>query len=140
MNLVDVIRGRSPIILAMPHSGLFVPDEIYERFNRYGRELADTDWHVDRLYAGLLPDVTMIRANFHRYVIDHEAMSYLQKRWDHDTGGAETSILENGIAKLSFQDQLIEVMSPLPQFAHQLGGHNNLNTSPWSNSRLNSLC
>ena len=29
---------------------------------------------------------------------------------------------------------------PLPQFAHQLGGHNNLNTSPWSNSRLNSLC
>lgn len=70
MNLVDVIRGRSPIILAMPHSGLFVPDEIYERFNRYGRELADTDWHVDRLYADLLPDVTMIRANFHRYVID----------------------------------------------------------------------
>lgn len=70
MSVVDVITGRSPVILAMPHSGLYVPDDIYERFNRYGRELTDTDWHIDQLYAGLLPDVTMIRANFHRYVID----------------------------------------------------------------------
>ena len=70
MKPVDIIRGDSPIILAMPHSGLYVPDNIYARLNDIGRELSDTDWHIDRLYEGLLPTVTMIRANFHRYVID----------------------------------------------------------------------
>ena len=70
MKPVDIIRGDSPIILAMPHSGLYVPDNIYARLNDIGRELSDTDWHIDRLYEGLLPNVTMIRANFHRYVID----------------------------------------------------------------------
>jgi len=70
MKPVDIIRGDSPIILAMPHSGLYVPDNIYTRLNYIGRELSDTDWHIDRLYEGLLPNVTMIRANFHRYVID----------------------------------------------------------------------
>lgn len=54
----------------MPHSGLYVPGYIYGRLNDIGRELSDTDWHIDRLYSGLLPNVTMIRANFHRYVID----------------------------------------------------------------------
>lgn len=70
MNPVDIIRGNSPIILAMPHSGLYVPDDIYARLNEIGRELSDTDWHIDRLYTGLLPNATMVRANFHRYVID----------------------------------------------------------------------
>ena len=70
MKPVDIIQGDSPIILAMPHSGLYVPDNIYARLNDIGRELSDTDWHIDRLYEGLLPTVTMIRANFHRYVID----------------------------------------------------------------------
>lgn len=70
MKPVDIIRGDSPIILAMPHSGLYVPDNIYMRLNYIGRELSDTDWHIDRLYEGLLPNATMIRANFHRYVID----------------------------------------------------------------------
>jgi len=70
MNLIDVIKGGGPIILAMPHSGLHVPESIYARLNDVGRKLSDTDWHIDRLYAGLLPNVTMVRANFHRYVID----------------------------------------------------------------------
>ena len=35
-----------------------------------GRALADTDWHVDRLYGGLVADATTVTANFHRYVID----------------------------------------------------------------------
>jgi formiminoglutamase len=32
--------------------------------------LRDTDWFVDQLYDGLLPDATVVRATFHRYVID----------------------------------------------------------------------
>ncbi len=70
MTPVSVKTGASPLILAMPHTGTFVPDDIWERLNETGRALADTDWHVDRLYEGLVPDATIVRANFHRYVID----------------------------------------------------------------------
>ncbi|MEZ5895450.1 MAG: N-formylglutamate deformylase [Parvularculaceae bacterium] len=70
MQPVTVIRGESPLILGQPHAGLFVPPEIHERLNDIGRELADADWHVDRLYDGVAPSATVVRANFHRYVID----------------------------------------------------------------------
>lgn len=70
MTPVTVISGTGPVILGQPHSGLFVPDEIMARLNARGRSRADTDWHVDRLYDGLLPSATIVRADFHRYVID----------------------------------------------------------------------
>ena len=70
MTPVEVRRGSSPVILAFPHVGTFVPTEIADRLNDEGRKLRDTDWHVERLYEGLLPDATMVRATFHRYVID----------------------------------------------------------------------
>ena len=70
MTPVEVTQGDGPIILSLPHTGTFVPDAILARLNARGRELADTDWHVDRLYAGLLPGATTVRATFHRYVID----------------------------------------------------------------------
>ena len=43
---------------------------MFERLTPLGQTLSDTDWHVDRLYAGLLPGATTVRATFHRYVID----------------------------------------------------------------------
>ncbi len=70
MSPVEVMRGDSPIILGVPHTGMEVPVAILETFNEEGRALADTDWHIDRLYDGLAPSATMVRATFHRYVID----------------------------------------------------------------------
>lgn len=70
MQPVEITRGNGPIVLGLPHSGTFVPEDIWNTLNTTGRKLADTDWHVDRLYSGLLDGVTMVRANFHRYVID----------------------------------------------------------------------
>ena len=70
MQPVDVFRGDGPVVLGVPHAGTFVPDDIKARFNDTGLKLADTDWHVDRLYSDLLPGATMVKANFHRYVID----------------------------------------------------------------------
>jgi len=70
MQPVEVVRGDGPLVLGVPHAGTFVPDDIRARLNDAGRKLADTDWHVDRLYAGLLPGTTMVKASFHRYVID----------------------------------------------------------------------
>ena len=70
MEPVAIHEGDSPLILAVPHAGTYIPDAIRDRLNNHGQALADTDWHVDRLYDGLVPGATMIKANFHRYVID----------------------------------------------------------------------
>lgn len=70
MRPVDIQRGDGPIVLGLPHTGTWLPDEIRQNLNARGEILADTDWHVDRLYADLLPGATTVRANFHRYVID----------------------------------------------------------------------
>lgn len=67
---VDVQRGNSPIVLGLPHTGLHVPTDIFEQLTPLGQTLADTDWHIERLYEQLLPDLTTVRATFHRYVID----------------------------------------------------------------------
>ncbi|MEQ8934259.1 MAG: N-formylglutamate deformylase [Amphiplicatus sp.] len=67
---MDVIAGAGPVVLGQPHSGLFVPEDVYARLNDRGRSLVDTDWHVGRLYEGLLDSASVVRANFHRYVID----------------------------------------------------------------------
>lgn len=70
MNPVEVVRGDGPVILGLPHTGTFLPDAVMARLNDRGRVLADTDWHVERLYDGLLPGATTVRATFHRYAID----------------------------------------------------------------------
>lgn len=70
MNPVEVVRGEGPVVLGLPHTGTHVPADIRARLNDLGRGLADTDWNIHKLYAGLLPDVTTVRATFHRYVID----------------------------------------------------------------------
>jgi len=70
MNPVNVQRGDGPVVLGVPHSGTYVPADVFDRLTPLGQSLADADWHVDRLYDGLLPGRTMVKANFHRYVVD----------------------------------------------------------------------
>jgi formiminoglutamase len=70
MGTFEVRQGTSPVILGLPHTGTTVPGDIWERLNDNGRMLADTDWHIHELYDGLLENATMVRATFHRYVID----------------------------------------------------------------------
>lgn len=70
MKPVGIHQGDSPIVLGLPHTGTYVPDEIKARLNARGLGLDDTDWHIDRLYDDLLPGATTVRATFHRYVVD----------------------------------------------------------------------
>lgn len=70
MAVYEVHQGSSPIILAFPHTGTDVPDDIAARLNDTGQILADTDWHIHHLYDGLLDGATTVRATFHRYCID----------------------------------------------------------------------
>ena len=70
MNVFEVHEGSSPIVLAFPHGGVWVPEDIEIRLNAVGLGRSDTDWHIHRLYGGLLDDATTVQATFHRYVVD----------------------------------------------------------------------
>lgn len=70
MSFLKISRGNSPVVLTIPHSGTELPEDVRSSLNERGLVLADTDWHIDRLYDGLLPDATIIRTHIHRYVID----------------------------------------------------------------------
>nr|WP_122074710.1 N-formylglutamate deformylase [Pseudophaeobacter sp. EL27] len=67
---VEIQQGHSPVVLGLPHTGTYVPAEVEAQLNTRGRGLDDTDWHIHRLYDGLLEGVSTVRATFHRYVID----------------------------------------------------------------------
>ena len=68
--MIEVVQGIGPIVLGLPHTGTDVPEHIWARLNETGRALADTDWHIHRLYDGLRDDVTAVRTPIHRYAID----------------------------------------------------------------------
>ena len=70
MSFLEITRGESPLVLGLPHTGTHVPSEVAAHLNETGLALADTDWHIERLYDGLVPGVTTVRTRIHRYAID----------------------------------------------------------------------
>ena len=70
-GLFELHEGQGPLILGFPHSGTHIPDDLARKMSPAGRAMADTDWHVPRLYdfARAL-DASWIEAKTSRYVID----------------------------------------------------------------------
>jgi len=67
---VGLTLDQNPFLLAQPHGGTDIPDDIFSRLDDNGRAMADADWHISKLYAGLVDDVTIVSTPIHRYVID----------------------------------------------------------------------
>ena len=70
MHLVKILEGDSPIILTQPHGGTYIPSNILSKYNDIGLKMSDTDWHINRVYEGLIERVSIVEALFSRYVID----------------------------------------------------------------------
>ena len=71
MLAYEYSRGRSPLVVSMPHIGSFVPEDIRGRLSAAGRMVADTDWDLDHLYDFVADlGVHLIKANYSRYVVD----------------------------------------------------------------------
>lgn len=71
MQVRRLIRGSSPLLISIPHTGTYVPSGIKRHLSEEGLRLADTDWHVERLYdfaSGM--GAGMLSATHSRYVID----------------------------------------------------------------------
>ena len=64
-------RGNTPLLVSIPHAGVFVPQAICDRFTTEARQLPDTDWYVDRLYQWVTKrGGGLLIANYSRYVVD----------------------------------------------------------------------
>jgi len=71
MNVYDFHPGTLPLLISIPHAGTFVPEAIAERFTLAGSHLADTDWHVEKLYDFAREmGASILKANYSRYVVD----------------------------------------------------------------------
>ena len=70
----DVYRfrpGASSLVVAMPHVGTGLPPELADGLTPLGRQVLDTDWHVDELYGFLDElDVTTLIARQSRTTVD----------------------------------------------------------------------
>jgi N-formylglutamate deformylase len=71
MDIYHYDGGTTPLLISIPHAGQFIPETIKQGLNQEGRQLTDTDWHVDRLYAPFKDlGASIISANYSRYVVD----------------------------------------------------------------------
>jgi N-formylglutamate deformylase len=71
MNLCELARGDTPLVIDVPHAGTFMPPDIAARLSPAARALPDTDWHVDKLYAfARAAGATLFAATHSRYVVD----------------------------------------------------------------------
>lgn len=64
-------QGTAPLLISIPHGGVYVPPLLAERLHPEARAVPDTDWHLERLYA-FAKDMgaSIIAATHSRYVID----------------------------------------------------------------------
>lgn len=71
MQTHELHRGRTPLLVSIPHCGTDVPASIRAGLTPQASDLPDTDWHVHRLYdfARAL-GASVLSARYSRYVID----------------------------------------------------------------------
>lgn len=67
----DFRPGEAPLLMSVPHLATDIPAKIAARMTAAGRAVADTDWHLDRLY-DFAADLgaAILTPRFSRTVID----------------------------------------------------------------------
>lgn len=70
-NVLSFSRGRTPLLISMPHPGILLTPAVEAGLVEEAKRLGDTDWHIPRLYdfADELGASTL-EACYSRYVID----------------------------------------------------------------------
>ncbi len=64
-------QGKAPLLISIPHLGRIIPDEYAARMTDAAKLIADTDWHLEQVYA--FADelgASVLAATHSRYVID----------------------------------------------------------------------
>lgn len=69
IRMPDVIQ--LPVILSVPHAGVYIPEDIQTQLKPHLLPPDDTDWFVDKLYDfATTLRIPLLKANYSRWVID----------------------------------------------------------------------
>lgn len=64
-------QGAGRLIISVPHAGIYLPSQIAQNLTPMGRDIVDTDWHVDKLYGfAERLGATLLVATHSRTVVD----------------------------------------------------------------------
>ncbi|WP_374192474.1 N-formylglutamate deformylase [Trinickia acidisoli] len=64
-------RGNVPLLISIPHLGTDIPPDIRRQLTDVADVVADTDWHLDRLYDfAIAAGASVLGARVSRYVVD----------------------------------------------------------------------
>ena len=64
-------QGTAPLLVSLPHDGTALPADVAARMTDAGRRVADTDWHVGKLYSFARElGASVIVPRWSRYVAD----------------------------------------------------------------------
>ncbi len=64
-------QGNIPLLISIPHLGRLIPPDVRGQLTDVADVVADTDWHLDRLYAFAESlGASLLTARYSRYVID----------------------------------------------------------------------
>jgi N-formylglutamate deformylase len=79
-SMLELIKGRLPLLISMPHIGTVIPNDLQPAFCERALGVEDTDWHLRALYDFCIPNSTyefkpalrpsLLMPTISRYVID----------------------------------------------------------------------
>ncbi|MEW6983714.1 N-formylglutamate deformylase [Colwelliaceae bacterium 6471] len=70
-NTYELIKGRVPLLISMPHNGEAIPEDIAVTMTEKAQGVPDTDWHKDKLYDFARElGAYILMPKYSRYVID----------------------------------------------------------------------
>ncbi|HET6564749.1 MAG TPA: N-formylglutamate deformylase [Xanthomonadales bacterium] len=86
--------GSSPLLVSVPHAGTGLPPGMHARLAAGARDLPDTDWYVDRLYAFARNlGASMLVARASRLVVDLNRPPDDQPLYDASQTGLMTGVV-----------------------------------------------
>lgn len=71
MQRIELHKGKTPLLISVPHAGTLIPPEVKDRMQPESLFLPDTDWFVDKLYGwAQVEGASLIVTPWSRYLID----------------------------------------------------------------------
>jgi N-formylglutamate deformylase len=71
LPIVSLTQGHLPLLISIPHGGECLPEPFLRRMTPAAHKIADTDWHLARLYDfARAMGASVLQANYSRYIID----------------------------------------------------------------------
>ncbi|MBP6018881.1 MAG: N-formylglutamate deformylase [Burkholderiaceae bacterium] len=71
LPIVTLVQGNLPLLISIPHGGECLPEEFARRMTPAAHKIADTDWHLGRLYDfARAMGASVLHANYSRYIVD----------------------------------------------------------------------